>query len=315
MRYGGHACLGLFVMTASLALAQSQPDSRPLIEASGLAGWVAAKTQTTCVRNTAGTLTLGECAGWLRTDHTIFGDFTLSFEVRVEAPTAEGFLGLLGVDGQYHRTRWLVAVPIAGSAAGPHKSPIDVVPVALSSNARDRTIRPVGEWNVYTVTRNKTGVHVLLNGVELASSGALRASDGWIGFRADAGELQVRNVQLRHIFPTNARVSRGNAGEFIDGAYRPGNGVTLPKLLKEVKPNYTSDAINRQIEGIVLLECIVGTDGHISEATVIRSLDPEYGLDLKAVEAARQWRFQAGLRDGAAVPVWITIELKFSLKK
>ena len=48
---------------------------------------------------------------------------------------------------------------------------------------------------------------------------------------------------------------------------------------------------------------------------MIRSLDPVFGLDGKAIEAVRQWRFQAGTRDGAAVPVWVAIEVKFSLKK
>jgi protein TonB len=70
-----------------------------------------------------------------------------------------------------------------------------------------------------------------------------------------------------------------------------------------------------QIEGSVMLECIVDTTGKVSQATVIRSLDPVYGLDAKAVEAARQWRFKPGTRDGVEVPVWITIELTFKLRK
>ena len=308
------AFLGLLVMTSSLARAQSQPETHSLIEASGLAGWVA-QTRSTCVRNDAGTLIVGECAGWLHTDHTIFGDFTITFEVRVEGAGTEGFFGLLGVEGRDRRTEVMVALPIAGGAAAPRRSPIVVEPVALSASARARAMRPVGEWNAYAVTRNSTGVHVLLNGLEIANTGVIRASDGWIGFRADPGELEVRNLRLRYVFPTHARTTGADAGELVDGAYRPGNGVTLPKLLKEVKPEYTSDAMRHLIEGTVLLECIVGTNGRISAATVIRSLDPEYGLDAKAFEAARQWRFQAGTRDGAAVPVWITIELTFRLKK
>ncbi len=71
----------------------------------------------------------------------------------------------------------------------------------------------------------------------------------------------------------------------------------------------------RQIEGSVLIECIVDADGQVTRPNVIRSLDSQYGLDAKAVEAARRWRFEPGMRDGIAVPMWITIEVTFKLKK
>jgi len=314
MRYVAAPFFALVMMTAWPAHAQSPRASRPLFDTSGLHGWTATNTDSKCVRNEAGTITLRECAGWLRTDH-ILADYTISFEVRVQTTDIDGFFGLLGVDGPHQRTEVMVALPIAGAASAPRPSSITVVPVVLSPSARERAMKPAGEWNAYTVTRNATGVRVLLNGLEIANSGPMRASDGWLGFRADSGELEVRNVQLRVVSPTNARMSRGQPGELVDGAYRWGNGVTLPKLLKEVKPAYTSEAMSHHIQGAVLLECIVGPNGQISEAIVIRSLDPEFGLDDNAIAAARQWRFQPGTRDGSAVPVWITIELSFTLKK
>jgi TonB family protein len=53
--------------------------------------------------------------------------------------------------------------------------------------------------------------------------------------------------------------------------------------------------------------------GTVSHATVLRSL--EQSLDEEAIKAARAWRFEPGLRDGSRVPVRVTIELKFTLKK
>ena len=64
-----------------------------------------------------------------------------------------------------------------------------------------------------------------------------------------------------------------------------------------------------------LLECVVETDGTIRKATVTRSLDDRFGLDQEAIKAVRAWRFTPGTREGVAVPVWITIELTFSLRK
>lgn len=106
----------------------------------------------------------------------------------------------------------------------------------------------------------------------------------------------------------------GFGGGTGGGAYRPGNGVELPRLLREVKPQYTADAMRAKIQGTVLLECVVGTDGMVNRIEVLRSLDKSFGLDQEAVKAARQWRFAPGMRQGQAVPVLITIELTFTLR-
>jgi len=106
----------------------------------------------------------------------------------------------------------------------------------------------------------------------------------------------------------------GTGGGTGGGAYRPGNGVTLPRVLHEVKPQYTSDAMRAKIQGTVLIECIVQPDGSVTDVHVVRSLDPTFGLDQEAVKAARAWRFAPGLRMGEPVPVQISIELTFTLR-
>ena len=73
--------------------------------------------------------------------------------------------------------------------------------------------------------------------------------------------------------------------------YRPGSGVTSPQLLREVRPNYTAAAMRAKVQGVVLLECVVGPDGSIGEVNVVKSLDKVFGLDDEAVKAAKQWRF------------------------
>lgn len=90
--------------------------------------------------------------------------------------------------------------------------------------------------------------------------------------------------------------------------------MELPRLLREVKPQYTADAMRAKIQGTVLLECVVNTDGTVGRIDVLRSLDRNFGLDQEAVKAARQWRFAPGVRQGQAVPVLITIELTFTLR-
>jgi protein TonB len=90
--------------------------------------------------------------------------------------------------------------------------------------------------------------------------------------------------------------------------------VTLPRIVREVKPAYTSDAMRAKVQGTVLLQCVVRPDGSVTDIQVLRSLDSVFGLDEEAIKAARQWRFAPGTRMGQAVPVQITIELTFTLR-
>lgn len=106
----------------------------------------------------------------------------------------------------------------------------------------------------------------------------------------------------------------GSGGGTGGGVYQPGSGVTLPRVLREVKPQYTADAMRAKIQGTVLISCVVRPDGSVSDIRVVRSLDPVFGLDEEAVKAARAWRFVPGTRMGEPVAVQISIELTFTLR-
>jgi periplasmic protein TonB len=106
----------------------------------------------------------------------------------------------------------------------------------------------------------------------------------------------------------------GYGGGTGGGAYRPGNGVSVPRVIREVKPQYTADAMRAKVQGTVWLECVVTRDGSVSDIRIVRSLDGVFGLDQEAVKAARQWKFVPGVKDGEPVPVLITIELTFTLR-
>jgi TonB family protein len=98
------------------------------------------------------------------------------------------------------------------------------------------------------------------------------------------------------------------------GPYQAGNGVLPPRLLRKVDPQYSADAMRAKIQGSVLLSAVVLPDGSVTDIKVIRSLDRSFGLDMKAIEAARQWRFAPGTRQGEPVPVLVNIELAFNLR-
>jgi TonB family protein len=106
----------------------------------------------------------------------------------------------------------------------------------------------------------------------------------------------------------------GYGGGTGGGVYRPGSGVEIPRIISEVKPQYTADAMRAKIQGVVELEAVVLPDGTVGDVQVTRSLDRTFGLDQKAIEAVRQWRFAPGTRFGKPVAVQVVIELTFTLR-
>lgn len=109
-------------------------------------------------------------------------------------------------------------------------------------------------------------------------------------------------------------LGEGRGGGFGGGAFRPGNGVELPRVIRRVPPRYTANAMRAQVQGTVLLECVVLSDGSVGDVRVIRSLDQSFGLDEEAVRAARQWEFEPGTRFGEPVAVLVQIELNFTIR-
>jgi protein TonB len=99
-----------------------------------------------------------------------------------------------------------------------------------------------------------------------------------------------------------------------DGPYRMGSGVTPPIPLYRGAPRYTSEAVQARVQGSILVECIVQTTGRCTDARVVRSMQPPFGLDREAIAAAGEWRFKPGLHAGEQVPVLVTIEVAFSIR-
>ena len=107
-------------------------------------------------------------------------------------------------------------------------------------------------------------------------------------------------------------IGDGEGGGTGGGPYRPGSGIEPPRLLREVKAEYTEDARRRGITGDVLLEIVVRRDGSVGDVHVLQGLGA--GLDERAIAAVRQWRFDAARRKGVPVDVLVEVAVEFTLR-
>ena len=107
-------------------------------------------------------------------------------------------------------------------------------------------------------------------------------------------------------------VGEGSGGGYGGGPFRPGSGVEPPRLLREVRADYTDEARRANIEGEVELEIVVRRDGTVGEVRIVRGL--RGGLNERAVNAVRQWRFAPGRMKGTPVDVVVQVGVEFRLR-
>jgi protein TonB len=89
--------------------------------------------------------------------------------------------------------------------------------------------------------------------------------------------------------------------------------TTSPKVIHSVEPAYTKEALDAKLEGDVILSLTIGSDGTASDITLLRGLGK--GLDEKAVECLKQWRFSPATSHGDPVSVRATVEINFRLPR
>jgi bla regulator protein blaR1 len=151
--------------------------------------------------------------------------------------------------------------------------------------------------------RSSASLRLLLGGLLLFTLGA----------PLGVGALHAQRG-MPHGEASERRVPQDSSATRAQDLPRPGNGVTWPRLVHEVKPAYTPEALQAGIQGVMTLEATVLEDGTVSDVVVVESLDPDFGLDEEAVNALAQWRFEPATKDGQPVAVLVPVEMSFTLK-
>jgi TonB family protein len=140
------------------------------------------------------------------------------------------------------------------------------------------------------------------------------------GAPVDVEELYLRidpdtTVSLAHLvrcrFPTDLPAVLSMKAASPRGAVPLPQGVTAQKI-HNVDPEYPVLARQARIQGKVVLEAVIETDGRVTDVRVVESPHPM--LDEAAIAAVQQWRYKPVLINGVAVRVLVTTTTTFGLK-
>ncbi|MGE5113081.1 MAG: energy transducer TonB [Acidobacteriaceae bacterium] len=110
---------------------------------------------------------------------------------------------------------------------------------------------------------------------------------------------------------TGPGVGAGRGGGIGGGVFKVGGGVSAPRALDTPDPEYSEEARKAKYQGTVVLWLIVDENGKPRDIKIARSLG--MGLDQKAIEAVRRWKFEPAMKDGRPVAVQINVEVNFRL--
>jgi periplasmic protein TonB len=276
------------------------------------------------IASTGESVTLKGASGWARTSRW-FSDFELDLEFRILEPGSRA--GLLvrarpNIEGRRASYRINLSDAVDGSEA------VGRI-VNTSTPGRDQksteeafhqsqlatSVKPIGEWQTLRILASNDELRTIVNGRAIA---AARVSErtGHIGLDGANGRVEVRHVVVRrrdtYFQPLPAPGGDLQYVNLPGDKKPPAGGVVPPKLVTDVKPDYSFEAMRRIRRGMVYLEAIVMKDGSIGPIHVTKSLDLD--LDQASVASVRQWTFAPATKDGQPVAFRAEIEMSFTLK-
>jgi TonB family protein len=197
---------------------------------------------------------------------------------------------------------------------GPEVARVPAVPPADVSGKWVGTIRMAGSRSLAVVLRQDEGGSVegsvAVNGAFMTHAlgkAAVRGND--VSFESEYGGQTLRF----HLTAEGGRLTGyAESPGAVYGVRLRGPVVRFPKVLERVRPEYTEEGRRLRNQGTVVLMVTVDARGRARQARVLRALGN--GLDEKAIDAVRRWRFRPGTERGRAVRMETKVEVEFRLR-
>ena len=169
--------------------------------------------------------------------------------------------------------------------------------------ARPRAVAPAPGPTTSTATRNTNAPTTAGEKIGEEASGP--------PLPPGIGEPGPPGVSAGEVGGTSSAVRIPEPPTVSDKPIRPGGLVKYPEKVRDVRPFYPKLALDNKVQGRVIIEAVIGVDGHVKDARVLRSIPL---LDRAALDAVQQWRFTPTLLNGVPVPVIITVTVDFKLQ-
>jgi periplasmic protein TonB len=205
-----------------------------------------------------------------------------------------------------------------GGGGGGDKSLVDPIKGRLPKKAPD----PVTPPQVQTVDKPKLAIEPTINvqdslklpdNPNLPTLGVTKSANVTLASNGEGNGLGIGTGRGGGIGSgTGNGYGPGTGGNAGGGVYQVGGGISAPVPLNTVEAEFSDEARRAKYQGVCLISLIVDANGNPQNPRVVRPLG--MGLDEKALEAVRQYKFKPAMKDGRTpVPVMITVEVNFRL--
>ena len=302
----------LCLLTSLAAYTEAQPT---VAQTTGDPSWNFVTEAGPTFRQSAEGIELSAGPGRLTTNR-VFDDVRIRFEYRSLDPRSEAILFLRSwfafeKDTLERGYRVHLGTNESGNQAlGRVTAMTNKLQQAVTKTSA--TVRKVGDWQQIDVRLVGEDLSASVDGVITTSARAVGDDYGHIAVQTIRGKIQFRSFEIESLSQTRESVPPAVTPPVTIGQESIRAGLVDPKVLNEVRPVYTDDAMRSRIQGNVRLEVVVLQNGTVGDVKVVKRLHP--ALDAKAIEAARKWRFTpATTKDGKPVAVYVTLDLSFRI--
>lgn len=128
-------------------------------------------------------------------------------------------------------------------------------------------------------------------------------------------EMRVDLPEMDYDLPLgelNLEIPEGPPGPALGEVLEVGGEVQAPVKVYEPRPVYTEEARQARVQGVVILQVTVDTEGNVHRPQIIKGLP--MGLSESALETVKQWKFKPATRNGKPVPVYYNLTINFSMQ-
>jgi TonB family protein len=306
---------------AQAAGAWSEKEAVALFDGRSFDAWIAERPPAPGTRSNArgrppevedGIARLEPDRGWLHTKNT-YRSFDLTLEFKAENDSSAGLffrtwsrIDAIGVPANGYEV-------VLGDGPAPRFTGFVVAHrriarVSQQDESAWLAVRTPNHWHRLRLRCRGDRAEVSIDDRLIMAVFDVENPTGYVGLRGDKGRVEIRRVVLTPFEERQRPVLEG---------LRPSETtkVVMAQLRREVKPNYTAEALEEQISGAVWMEIVIEKDGTVGDVAVVESLDPVYGLDQSAIQAVKQWRFKPASLDGQPVRMIATVEMTFTLRR